>query len=44
LRDSGIHIDVDLQAAITAADVAQRVVGHALPSSLLRAGDRILGE
>jgi hydroxymethylglutaryl-CoA lyase len=44
LRDSGIHIDVDLQAAITAAEVAQRVVGHALPSSLLRAGDRILGE
>jgi hydroxymethylglutaryl-CoA lyase len=44
LRDSGIHVDVDLQAAITAAEVAQRVVGHDLPSSLLRAGDRILGE
>ena len=44
LRDSGIHVDVDLQAAITAAGVAQRVVGHDLPSSLLRAGDRILGE
>ena len=43
LRDSGIHVDVDLQAAITAAEVAQRVVGHDLPSSLLRAGDRILG-
>jgi hydroxymethylglutaryl-CoA lyase len=43
LRDSGIHVDVDLQAAITAADVAQRVVGHPLPSSLLRAGDRTLG-
>jgi hydroxymethylglutaryl-CoA lyase len=43
LRDSGIHVDVDLQAAIAAADVAQRVVGHDLPSSLLRAGDRILG-
>jgi hydroxymethylglutaryl-CoA lyase len=41
LRDSGIHVDVDLQAAIAAADVAQRVVGHDLPSSLLRAGDRI---
>jgi hydroxymethylglutaryl-CoA lyase len=44
LRDSGIHVDVDLQAAIAAAEVAQRVVGHDLPSSLLRAGDRILGE
>lgn len=43
LRDSGIHVDVDLQAAIAAAAVAQRVVGHDLPSSLLRAGDRILG-
>lgn len=44
LRDSGIHVDVDLPAAIEAAGVAQRVVGHDLPSSLLRAGDRILGE
>jgi hydroxymethylglutaryl-CoA lyase len=44
LRDSGIHVDVDLEAAIAAARVAQRVVGHALPSSLLRAGDRLLGE
>jgi hydroxymethylglutaryl-CoA lyase len=44
LRDSGIHVDVDLQAAIAAAEVAQRVVGHDLPSSLLRAGDRIVGE
>jgi hydroxymethylglutaryl-CoA lyase len=43
LRDSGIHVDVDLQAAIAAAEVAQRVVGHDRPSSLLRAGDRILG-
>ena len=43
LRDSGIHVDVDLQAAIAAAEVAQRVVGHGLPSSLLRAGDRLLG-
>ena len=43
LRDSGLHVDVDLQAAIAAAEVAQRVVGHGLPSSLLRAGDRILG-
>ena len=43
LRDSGIHVDVDLQAAIAAARVAQTAVGHELPSSLLRAGDRILG-
>jgi hydroxymethylglutaryl-CoA lyase len=44
LRDSGIHVDVDLKAAIAAARVAQDVIGHDLPSSLLRAGDRILGE
>jgi hydroxymethylglutaryl-CoA lyase len=31
-----------LQAAIDAARVAQTAVGHDLPSSLLRAGDRIL--
>jgi hydroxymethylglutaryl-CoA lyase len=43
LRDSGIGVDVDLQAAIAAALVAQKAVGHDLPSSLLRAGDRILG-
>ncbi|OBI71954.1 hydroxymethylglutaryl-CoA lyase [Mycobacterium sp. E740] len=43
LRDSGVHVDVDLDAAIDAAGVAQRLVGHELPSSLLRAGDRILG-
>jgi hydroxymethylglutaryl-CoA lyase len=43
LRDSGIHVDVGLPAAIAAAQVAQRVVGHSLPGSLLRAGDRILG-
>ncbi|MDT5246246.1 MAG: hydroxymethylglutaryl-CoA lyase, partial [Mycobacterium sp.] len=43
LRDSGIHVDVDLQAAIAAARVAQTAVGHDLPSSLLRAGDRIQG-
>ena len=43
LRDSGIDVDVDLTAAITAAGVAQRLIGHELPSALLRAGDRILG-
>lgn len=41
LRDSGIEVDVDLDAAISAAEVAQRVVGHELPSALLRAGDRL---
>jgi len=43
LRDCGIGVDVDLDAAIAAAGVAQRAVGHELPSSLLRAGDRKLG-
>ena len=41
LRDSGVHVDVNLDAAISAARVAQRAVGHDLPSALLRAGDRI---
>lgn len=43
LRDSDIEVDVDLQAAIAAARVAKSVVGHDLPSALLRAGDRIRG-
>lgn len=43
LRDSGIHVDIDLDAALDAARVAQSVVGHSLPSALLRAGDRIRG-
>jgi hydroxymethylglutaryl-CoA lyase len=43
LRDSGIHVDVDLDAAIAAAGVAQTAVGHELPGALLRAGDRLLG-
>jgi hydroxymethylglutaryl-CoA lyase len=43
LRDSGIHVDVDLTAAIAAAEVARTAVGHELPGALLRAGDRILG-
>jgi hydroxymethylglutaryl-CoA lyase len=41
LRDSGVDVDVDLAAAIAAAGVAKSVVGHDLPSALLRAGDRI---
>jgi hydroxymethylglutaryl-CoA lyase len=43
LRDSDIAVDVDLQAAIHAARLAASLVGHELPSALLRAGDRILG-
>jgi hydroxymethylglutaryl-CoA lyase len=43
LRDSDIGVDVDLEAAINAADVARKAVGHDLPSALLRAGDRLLG-
>jgi hydroxymethylglutaryl-CoA lyase len=41
LRDSGVHTDVDLQAAIAAARTAETVVGHELPSALVRAGDRL---
>ena len=43
LRDSGISTDVDLDTAIAAARIAQRAVGHELPSALLRAGDRNVG-
>jgi hydroxymethylglutaryl-CoA lyase len=43
LRDSGVGVDIDLAAAIDAARVAQEVVGHGLPSALLRAGDRTRG-
>jgi hydroxymethylglutaryl-CoA lyase len=43
LRDSGIEVNVDLRAAIAAAKVAKSLVGHDLPSALLRAGDRITG-
>ena len=43
LRDSDVGTDLDLPAAIRAADVARAAVGHDLPSALLRAGDRILG-
>ncbi|CAM2793250.1 hydroxymethylglutaryl-CoA lyase [Mycobacterium intermedium] len=41
LVDSGFEVDIDLAAAIAAAEVAKSVVGHDLPSALLRAGDRI---
>jgi hydroxymethylglutaryl-CoA lyase len=41
LGDSGFDVDVDLHAAIAAADMAKSLVGHDLPSALLRAGDRM---
>ncbi|KQH77184.1 hydroxymethylglutaryl-CoA lyase [Mycobacterium gordonae] len=41
LTDSGFDVDVDLRAAIAAAQVARAAVGHDLPSALLRAGDRM---
>lgn len=40
LRDCGVDVDVDLDAAIAAARVAQDAIGHDLPSALLRSGDR----
>lgn len=42
LRDSDVNVDIDLDAAIAAAQVVQEVVGHEVPSALLRAGDRLL--
>ncbi|MGC0366470.1 hydroxymethylglutaryl-CoA lyase [Rhodococcus sp. 27YEA15] len=41
LTDMGIETGVDLEASIRAAGVAEDVVGHRVPSNLLRAGDRI---
>ncbi|MFC4605974.1 hydroxymethylglutaryl-CoA lyase [Rhodococcus kronopolitis] len=41
LQDMGIETGVDLQRSIDAARVAQGVVGHSVPSNLLRAGDRM---
>ena len=40
LTDSGYTVDQNLAATIEAARVARSVVGHDLPSALLRAGDR----
>ncbi|MBO0866167.1 MAG: hydroxymethylglutaryl-CoA lyase [Mycobacterium sp.] len=40
LTDSGIDVDVDLNGAIAAAEVARSAVGHDLPGALLRVGDR----
>ena len=41
LGDMGIATGIDLDASIRAAGVAEEIVGHAVPSNLLRAGDRI---
>ena len=41
LGDMGITTGIDLDASIRAAAVAEEIVGHAVPSNLLRAGDRI---
>ena len=41
LGDSGVETGIDLAAAVEAARVARQVVGHDLPSALLRAGDRV---
>lgn len=41
LEDMGISTGIDLDGSIRAAGVAEEIVGHAVPSNLLRAGDRI---
>ena len=38
LADSGVETGIDLDAVLTAAAVTEDAVGHALPSSLFRAG------
>jgi len=40
LTDAGIATGIDLDAALAAAAVTERLVGHPLPSSLHRAGGR----
>jgi hydroxymethylglutaryl-CoA lyase len=40
LEESGVHTGLDLDAVLAAARVTERAVGHALPSSLYRAGGR----
>jgi len=41
LSDSGVDVGLDLEATIEAARIAEHVVGHPLPSALLRSGDRM---
>lgn len=40
LADSGVDTGIDLAAAIRAAELVEEIVGHTVPSNLLRAGDR----
>jgi hydroxymethylglutaryl-CoA lyase len=40
LEESGVRTGLDLDAVLAAARVTERAVGHALPSSLYRAGGR----
>lgn len=40
LEDSGVATGMDLSATLTAAAETARIVGHKVPSGLLRAGDR----
>ena len=40
LTDAGVATGIDLDAVLTAAAATERAVGHALPSSLFRAGGR----
>ncbi len=40
LEESGVHTGLDLDAVLAAAAVTEKAVGHALPSSLYRAGGR----
>ena len=39
VEDMGVTTDIDLEA-IGAAEQAERIVGHTLPSQVLRAGPR----
>ena len=40
LEESGVDTGLDLDAVLTAAAITEKAVGHALPSSLYRAGGR----
>jgi hydroxymethylglutaryl-CoA lyase len=40
LEESGVRTGLDLDAVLAAASVTEKAVGHALPSSLYRAGGR----
>jgi len=40
VEDMGVATGIDLEAMIEAAADAERVIGHKLPSQVLRAGPR----